>query len=168
MPSSRSPVRLALSVGLPLLLLDVITKRLVVVHLRPGASHEVLGEWFRFTLVYNRRAAMGLSLGEWSRWGFALIAILGTGLLWRLLRRTRPGQRLRATAIGLVMAGAIGNLIDRLRWSRGVVDLFDAGIGDTRFWIFNVADIGVSVGAVLLAYVLSKEESREARVESRE
>ena len=55
-------------------------------------------------------------------------------------RRTAPDARLRAAALALVAGGAMGNLIDRLRSPRGVVDFINVGIGDARFWTFNVAD----------------------------
>ena len=57
---------------------------------------------------------------------------------------------------GLIAGGAIGNLIDRLTSVRGVVDFIDAGIGNARFWTFNVADSAVTCGAVLLAITLSR------------
>jgi signal peptidase II len=62
------------------------------------------------------------------------------------------------SALALVCAGAIGNLIDRLRSFFGVVDFIDIGIGDARWPTFNVADMAVSIGAGLLAYVLWKED----------
>src|SRR6202035_3130481 len=68
----------------------------------------------------------------------------------------------QAIAIALITGGALGNLADRLRSARGVVDFIDIGFGDWRFWTFNVADMGVTCGAALLAWVLwqkGKEES---------
>jgi len=84
------------------------------------------------------------------------VAIMGLLLLYR---RTPPDARLRAAALALVAGGALGNLLDRLRSPLGVIDFIDVGIGDSRFWIFNVADIGVTVGALLLALVLWREEN---------
>ena len=59
----------------------------------------------------------------------------------------------------MVCAGAIGNLIDRIRSPLGVVDFIDVGIGDSRWPTFNVADMAVSIGAFLLAWVLWGEEN---------
>ena len=70
----------------------------------------------------------------------------------------------RTVALALVCAGAVGNLLDRMRSIFGVVDFIDVGIGDARWPTFNVADMAVSVGAVLLAWVLWQED-REARVD---
>jgi signal peptidase II len=61
-------------------------------------------------------------------------------------------------ALALVCAGALGNLFDRLRSDLGVVDFIDVGVGDGRWPTFNVADMAVSVGAVLLAWVLWQED----------
>ena len=66
-------------------------------------------------------------------------------------RIPRPGT---GAALGLIIGGALGNLTDRLRSPRGVVDFIDMGLGDYRFWTFNVADVGVTAGAALLLYLL--------------
>ena len=71
---------------------------------------------------------------------------------------TRPGDRARVLALALVCAGAVGNLFDRLRSTLGVVDFLDVGFGDARWPTFNVADMAVSMGAVLLAWVLWQED----------
>ena len=60
------------------------------------------------------------------------------------------------------MAGACGNLLDRLRSPRGVVDFIDIGIGDVRFWTFNLADVAVFCGAILLAHLLISRDRDEA------
>ena len=139
--------------------LDVVTKWLAVRHLQDYFGHvQVLGDWVRFTLVYNPGAAFGLHLGPYSRWIFTALTVGALGILWRLLTATRPGDTARVLAIALVTAGAIGNLIDRLRSSQGVVDFIDVGIGERRWPTFNVADMAVSGGAFLLAWVLWREE----------
>jgi signal peptidase II len=65
---------------------------------------------------------------------------------------------MRVVSLALVCGGAIGNLIDRIRWNRGVVDFLDVGVGGTRWPTFNVADMAVSIGAFLLAIVLWAED----------
>ena len=138
-----------------LVLTDCSTKRLVEEHLTPGRpSHEVLGDVVQLTLAYNRGAAIGLHAGEWSRIVFTLLAIGMISLLAAMYRRAMPGDRWLAFGLALVAGGAIGNLLDRLRSERGVVDFIDVGLGSHRFWIFNVADMGVVVGAALLAILL--------------
>ena len=149
-------------VSATLVLADCSTKGLVESALRsdPGPL-AVVGDWFRLTLVYNTGAALNLDLGSWSRVIFSSIALLAIVLLLGLYQRTAPNAALRATALALVAGGALGNLLDRLRSPLGVVDFIDIGIGNTRFWTFNVADVGVAVGAVLLAIVLWREDTME-------
>lgn len=148
---------------------DVITKAIAVYSLVPQRiPHELFGDTVRFTLVYNPGAAFGLHLGSYSRWIFMVLTIGALFILGRLYRSTKDGDLLRTLAISLVCAGAIGNLIDRIRSAQGVVDFIDVGIGDARWPTFNVADMAVSIGAFLLAWVLWGEDTtneREAVVE---
>ena len=138
-----------------LVLTDCGTKRLAVEHLTPPhVPHEVVGDVVRFTLAYNPNAAFSVSLGQYSRWGFTLFASIVLVVLARLYRETESTDRAQAVALALVIGGAVGNLVDRIRSPRGVVDFIDIGLGDLRFWTFNVADIGVSFGAALLAVLL--------------
>jgi len=152
-----------LPVVLLLLLADCTTKDLAVTHLVPWVPERVLGDGFRFTLAYNPRAAMGLSFGDHSRVIVSIIALIEIAILGLLYRRSDNRDTLKVLAIGLVVAGAVGNLVDRIRSPRGVVDFIDLGIGSLRFWTFNVADIGVSIGAILLAWQLSRSEQPEVR-----
>jgi signal peptidase II len=89
-----------------------------------------------------------------------VLTVAALFILGRLYRATRDGDLLRTLAIGLVCAGAIGNLIDRIRSAQGVVDFIDVGIGDARWPTFNVADMAVSIGAFLLAWVLWGEDNQ--------
>jgi signal peptidase II len=139
--------------------LDVVTKAIAVRALVPQrVPHEVLGEYVRLTLVYNPGAAFGLNLGPQSRWIFTVLTLVALAILWRLYRATRRGDVVRVLSLALVCAGAVGNLLDRLRSDLGVVDFLDVGVGPTRWPTFNVADMAVSVGAVLLAWVLWQED----------
>ena len=144
----------------PILLLDRLTKLLALAHLPTAIPRQVLGNWVRFTLVYNRGAAMDLTLGAWSRWGFSVIAVAGVVLMISILRQSAAPDWLRGATLGAISAGAIGNLLDRLLSDRGVIDFIDVGIGAHRFWVFNVADVGVTVGAVTLAVIFSREGKR--------
>ena len=142
---------------------DAFTKMLAVDQLVPSRlPREVLGEAVRLTLVYNPGAAFGLHLGQYSRWIFTLLTIGALLLLWRLYQGTRPDDRSRTLALALVCGGAVGNLVDRLKSARGVVDFIDVGIGTHRWPTFNVADMAVSCGALLLAYVLWREDAEAA------
>jgi len=150
---------------LVILVADVITKAMAERMLLPrGIPHEVLGNTLRFTLVYNPGAAFGLNLGPQSRWIFAVLTIVALFILGRLYQSTPAGNRPRVAALALVCAGAVGNLIDRLRSFFGVVDFIDVGIGDSRWPTFNVADMAVSTGAALLAWVLWQEDQEQQAV----
>ncbi len=150
-------------------LLDVITKAAAVRYLVPQRMpHDVVGQWLRLTLVYNPGAAFGLGQGfAYSRWLFLVLTVAALGILAWLYRATARGDRPRVLAIALVCGGAIGNLIDRVRHDLGVVDFIDIGIGATRWPTFNVADMAVSGGAMLLAWVLWHEDRLEQQTAAR-
>jgi signal peptidase II len=150
-------------VAIFVVIVDVITKRLAESLLfPPHVPHPVVGDVVRFTLAYNPGAAFSMSLGEYSRYIFGAFALVALVILWRLYRETKPAERLKKLALGLAWGGAAGNLIDRIHSPLGVVDFIDIGFGSLRFWTFNVADSAVTVGAVLLGWVLLQED-REQR-----
>jgi signal peptidase II len=164
MARSSSNARIFWPVAAGFLVTDLITKWWAVQSLAPAHTrHEVFGEWLTFTLLYNPGAAFGLHLGEWSRWIFTALTIGAVFILTRMYRQTAEGDRIKLASLGMILGGAVGNLVDRLRSSRGVVDFIDVGIRDMRWPTFNVADIGVSCGALMLAWVLWREDRAEAR-----
>ena len=145
--------------------IDFCTKALAVSRLNfERFPHGVYGEWVRFTLVYNPGAAFGLHVGTYSRWIFTVLTIIALAILWRLYATTRAGDLVRTMALALVCGGAGGNLIDRIRSNAGVVDFIDIGFGDSRWPTFNIADMAVSLGAFLLAWVLWGEDTESERV----
>jgi signal peptidase II len=154
------------------ILVDQITKLLAERYLIRYVPREIIGDVVRFTLAYNPGAAFSMSLGENSRYIFGAFALIALFVLWRLYRLSGPaqraGDRLRILALGLAWGGAAGNLIDRIRSPHGVVDFIDVGVNSWRFWTFNVADSAVTVGALVLAWSLSREdrEERQARESS--
>jgi len=152
----------ACPVFLIVVVLDQITKLVAEqTMVTAGTPASVFGEWFRLALVYNPGAAFGLHLGPYSRWIFMGLTGGALVILGKLYRQTEDGDARRVVAIALVAAGAIGNVIDRIRSEFGVVDFIDIGVGTHRWPTFNVADMAVSGGAVLLAIVLWHEERRE-------
>lgn len=150
-------------VAVLLVLVDLVTKLMAEYALVPrGFPHEVIGDGLRFTLVYNRGAAFGLHVGEHSRWVFLVLTVVVLRVLWSLYRTTRDRDNVRTLALASVCAGAVGNAICRLRSPEGVVDFIDVGVGATRWPTFNVADVAVTGGAALLAWVLWDEEVEDA------
>jgi signal peptidase II len=155
----------------PLLIADWITKAWALSEQSgvPGRFGELLGGLVPLTLAYNKGAAFGLSIGEDSRWFFIPVTFVALGLIGMLYRQAESDDVLRLGALALVVSGAIGNLWDRVRWDRGVVDfLGPIDLGFYHFPIFNVADIAISTGAVLLAISFWQEERREAARERAE
>lgn len=148
------------------IVLDQITKVLAEALLLRSAGVPVFGEWFQLRLVYNQGAAFGLHVGPYSRWVFFAVAVLAIVVLARMSWTGPQGDRFRQLALGLVAGGAAGNLIDRIRSARGVVDFLDVGVGTWRWPTFNVADIAVSCGAIALALSLWREDSQRAEAES--
>ena len=151
-------LRIALPLMLLVLLVDCSTKDLAVSTLAPEyLPHPVAGDYVRLTLGYNRDAAMGLPLGRFGRWPLVALGVSIIAVLVRMLWLTPPGARWRRIALGLVLGGALGNLTSRVMTPRGVVDFIDLGIGEARFYLFNVADIAICGGALILACVLWRE-----------
>lgn len=151
----------AAAVAATIVAVDQLTKYFAVRRLVPRHTpHDVIGDVVRFTLTFNPGAAFGMHLGESSRWIFMVLTILILGFLVRLFRSTPPWEAGLRLSLAAVMGGAIGNFVDRIHSPEGVVDFIDVGIGDTRFWTFNVADVAVSVGAVFLVLLLWRYESR--------
>ncbi len=165
MPSAGER-RLFVGTALVVLLLDAVTKLVAEAYLLRTTGVAVVGDWFQLRLVYNPGAAFGLHLGPYSRWIFLSLALGAVVLLTRMSATTPAGDRFRQLALGLVAGGAAGNLMDRIRSARGVVDFLDVGVGALRWPTFNVADIAVSCGAVALAISLWLEDSRQARHEA--
>ena len=138
-----------------LVIADCTTKRLAETHLAPAhVPHEVIGEYLQLTLAHNPGAAFSISVGPSSRVIFSLLAVVVLAVLWRLYRDTESSDRWQSVGLALVAGGALGNLLDRLRSARGVVDFIDIGVGSYRFWTFNFADLAVTTGGVLLAVIL--------------
>ncbi len=143
--------------------LDFVTKRWALDALAL-ASGEMLGGLVPLTLAFNKGAAFGIRMGDDSRWFFVPITIVALVLLAILFKQAADRDFLRIGSIALVVSGAVGNLYDRLRWDRGVVDFL--GPIDLGFWdfpIFNVADMAITCGAVLLAVSFWFEERQERR-----
>ena len=140
-----------LSISAVVLVLDQITKYAV----RQSFSlHEVVEvtSFFNMLLVYNRGAAFSLlaDAGGWQRELFVAIAVTASVWIAWLLRK-HPTETLFCLALSLILGGALGNVIDRIAIG-GVVDFLDFHAFGYHWPAFNVADIGISCGAVLLVW----------------
>jgi signal peptidase II len=132
--------------------LDQLTKSIAASNLHLNQSLPVIKNIFHLTLVHNRGAAFGILQDQ--AFLFILTACLAIAVILMNFKKIRTEKRisLRKIALGLIMAGAAGNLIDRLR-SGYVIDFLDF-----RVWpVFNIADSSITVGAVLLCWVFLRE-----------
>lgn len=154
---------LLLGVAGTVLLLDLLTKQWIVQTMIMHETRPVFGDFFRLTYTHNPGAAFGINIGEHSRLFFLALSLVALGVLGWMYTATPRRDLLRLSALALVCGGAVGNIVDRVRYEAGVVDFIDVGVGGVRFWIFNVADSAVSVGAVLLLISFYLEERREQR-----
>ena len=140
--------------------LDLATKAWVLSEFTLYESRRVLGDFFRLTYTHNPGAAFGINIGEHSRIFFLVLALLALGVLVYLYLITPAFDRLRLWAVALVTGGAVGNIVDRIRFERGVVDFLDFGVAGFRWPVFNMADTAVTVGAILLLVSFYFEERR--------
>ncbi|WP_249352132.1 signal peptidase II [Rudaea sp. 3F27F6] len=146
--------------GLPWLVLsavvivaDQIVKAIVLAVLRPYEPHEAIAGLLNWTLAFNRGAAFSFLHDEsgWQRWLFSLLAIGVSVVLVRWLASIARSDWRNALPLSLVIGGALGNLIDRVRFGQ-VTDFIDVYWRDAHFPAFNIADSAITVGAVLLIW----------------
>ena len=142
---------------------DLLTKWWALETLAGGRRLDLFGGLVPLTLAFNRGAAFGLSIGDDPRWVFIPITVGAVIFLTVLIARSGPQQKLRSVASALVLGGALGNLYDRVRWDRGVVDFIGPiDLGFMLWPIFNVADMAITTGAILLAIHFWREDVGEA------
>ncbi len=151
------------TIFLSIVLLDVVTKRFAVTALAPYVPRNFVDDVVRFTLAFNSGGAMSLSLGPSSRWWFTVLSLATLVVLAYMYRQSSPGDKIQIASLALICGGAVGNLIDRVRSPRGVVDFIDIGIGTHRFWTFNIADMAVTIGTATLTWVLCARGTTEER-----
>lgn len=136
-------------IALIIVLLDQWTKGWVNSALRLYQQIEVL-PFFNITLAYNEGAAFSFlaGAGGWQRWFFSMVAIIASGVIIVWLLRGRDGPMV-ATALALILGGALGNLWDRIVLGH-VVDFLDLHWAGWHFPAFNIADSAITVGAALI------------------
>ena len=117
--------------------------------------------FFNFTLAHNAGAAFSFlaDAGGWQRWFFAGLATAVSIFIFLWIRNLKSHEKIMAAGLSLILGGAIGNLIDRVRFGY-VVDFIDFYIGDWHWPAFNIADSAISVGAVILILMSFKGETK--------
>ncbi len=131
--------------------LDQISKWVVLHHIRPGETIHVAPFW-NWVLTFNPGAAFSFLADQpgWQRWLFTALALAVSAWIARELRR-HPEQKLLSLALALVMGGALGNVIDRARFG-AVVDFVQWHAAGYYWPAFNVADSAITLGAILLVF----------------
>jgi signal peptidase II len=139
-------------IALAIVLTDQVSKAIVVRSMRLGQSIPIVPGYVDLTFVLNPGAAFSLfaTLPDWVRNPlFIGISIAATVLIVVYRTRYLQDNRLASASLGLILGGAIGNLIDRVRFGV-VVDFLDAHVHQYHWPVFNVADSAISVGVTLL------------------
>jgi signal peptidase II len=144
-PSRRRWLLFAL-VAITVIVADQVTKAWVVDHIDPGTGFQVLGTWLAF--VYGQNSGMLFGMVPRSAGAFAIIS-MGVVVLV-VVYHAKAGRGIVMTlATSLLLGGAIGNLLDRLRFG-SVIDWIDMGIGSTRFWTYNLGDAAITTAILLI------------------
>jgi signal peptidase II len=140
--------------------LDRVTKAWAAHVLAPAGTLPFLGDWLRFTYVRNTGVAFGLGAGK----ALPLVAItlVALGLVAALAFSSRSRTWPRSIALGLIVGGAAGNLLDRARWG-SVIDFVDFGFRQNWFPVFNAADSAITVGVALFALTLLSESTDSSK-----
>ena len=136
------------------LVLDLFTKMLVLAHLPLGAGIPVIPGLFDVTHVHNPGGAFGFlaTMGPQARGViFILVSVLAVAVILWFYLQTPVQQRWLAFGFALIFGGAIGNLVDRLRFA-AVIDFIDVYIGDLHWPAFNIADSAITVGVAIFAF----------------
>ncbi len=166
-----NPMKAALYTGVLLLvvLLDQITKILIVNHLKLGESIPIIKDVLHFTYILNEGAAFGMLSDQ--RWIFLILSTVSVlGITAYLVLRSKKIGTLWGIALGMIAGGGIGNMIDRVCngevfGNGAVIDFIDfCAFPELWSWIFNVADAAVCVGAAFVFLAVILDEIKDIRI----
>lgn len=165
-PSRPRPGALAwLLLSVVVIVLDQVSKWFALAHLQPYQPQPVIDGFLNWMLAFNTGAAFSFlaDSGGWQRWFFTGLAILVSAVLVFWLARTARRDWRNALPLALILGGAMGNVIDRIRLGH-VVDFIDVYVGQYHWPAFNIADSAICVGAVgLIAFSLFAGKAQPAR-----
>lgn len=152
MPEQTRNARAWIWLAAAVLLLDQITKLVVVHNLRAYVDVIPVTGFFNLVHVHNTGAAFSLFADQpgWQRGFFVAVALIASGVILYLLRKT-AGRRMFSAALALILGGAIGNVYDRIAYGH-VIDFLDVFVGSWHWPAFNIADSAITVGAAMLIF----------------
>ena len=129
---------------------DQITKHYATLELKMYKAVAVM-PMFNFTLMHNEGAAFSFlsDAGGWQRWFFTIISLVVSILLVFWIRKLKPEEKFQAMAFSLILGGAVGNLIDRVRFGY-VVDFIEIYYHQYSWPAFNIADSAITIGVIIL------------------
>jgi signal peptidase II len=155
------PARILLVAGVAVavFLLDRVTKVWVTENIPLGMARPIVGDYVRIVHAQNTGAAFGL-LPERTTL-LSVLSVVAVLAIVYYYRQIASNSSLVSATLGMQLGGAFGNLLDRVAQGY-VVDFVDVGVGDIRFWAFNVADSSIVVGIILVTAALWYEEHRTA------
>ena len=137
---------------------DQGSKIFVAKRMELGQSIPVLGNFFRITFIRNAGSAFGIFLG--GGWFYLLASILAIILIFFYLRKMSAGHLWSRISLTLILGGALGNLIDRVRYGM-VIDFLDFGVGRLRWPVFNLADAAVTVGVAVFLLLMFQKKAED-------
>jgi signal peptidase II len=152
-----SRILVVAGVALVVFVLDRVTKSWVVENIPIGTARPVIGEYVRIVHAQNTGAAFGLLPDRTTL--LSVLSVVAVLAIVYYYRQIASNSTLVSATLGMQLGGAFGNLIDRMAQGY-VVDFVDLGVGDIRFWAFNVADSSIVVGIIIVTAALWYEEHR--------
>lgn len=159
-----------ISIIFAIILVDQASKSYVSKNFRLHESVEVIDGFFNLTYVRNKGAAFGMGGKFQDEFRIVLFKVLPVAAciwLFVLLLKSLSGPLIMTWAYTLILGGAVGNIIDRIRLDY-VVDFFDFYLGTSHFATFNVADscITVAAGLIIIDFIINKKEEQEKVTET--
>jgi len=151
------------TVAIPLIVLDQATKLIIVQTMALHSTFPVIRNFFDIVHARNQGAAFGVLRDSSIRLPFLIgVSLLAAVIIVIVFRKLRPDQKLSAWGLSLVLSGAVGNLIDRVRFGE-VVDFLNVHWYEHYWPAFNVADSAICIGVGLLAIDMILEERRKKK-----
>lgn len=151
-------------VAIVVFVIDYITKRWIVVNMELREEFSIIGDFFLITSHRNRGAAFGI-LQDQRLFFIIITVVILAGILWYAHIMREKGSKTLLIGLALVLGGAAGNFVDRVRFGE-VVDFFKFNFGSYTFPIFNIADsaIVIGVGLILLDTLLEARREKKSEV----